>query len=133
MGFRGSIAGVARTDRIQLLEEVDCAVVRHFGSPATIGQRLKEDVGTADVTMNEGVWPHQVEVVEGSGHVQTYPSGLVVSHWLFLQLPPQTGGHQLCQDHHLSFQGGSNELQQVGVTYSGGHIHLSFEQPDVVC
>ena len=38
-------------------------------------ERFKEDIGTADVTMNERVWLHQVEVVEGSGHIQTYGDG----------------------------------------------------------
>jgi hypothetical protein len=41
----------------------------------TVGQRLKEDVGTADVTMNERVWSHQVEVVESSKHVKTNGNG----------------------------------------------------------
>ena len=132
VGFRGSIAGVARTDGMQLLKEVDCAVVRHFGTPVIIGQRCKEDIGTTDVAVNERVWSHEVEVVEGSGHIKTDHDGLIWRHWLSLQLLPQTGGHQLCQDHHLSFQGGSNECQQVGVAYSGGHVHLSFEQLDVV-
>ena len=82
--------------------------------------------------MNERAWSHEVEVVEGSGHIQTDHVDMLGEYCLLLQLFPQTGGHQLCQDHHLSFQGGSNELQQVGMAYSGGHVHLSFEQSDVV-
>ena len=50
----------------QVLLKVDCAIVWHFGPPATHGQRLKEDIGTADIMLNERVWSHQVEVVEGS-------------------------------------------------------------------
>ena len=82
--------------------------------------------------MNERVWSHEVEVVEGSCYINTDHVDMFREYCLLLHLLPQTGGHQLCQDHHLSFQGGSNELQQVGVAYSEGHVHLSFEQPNVV-
>ena len=98
----------------------------------TTRQRLKQHIGTADVTMNESMWSHLVQVVEGSCHVQTDPSSLRRMSLAASQLVPETGGHQLCQDHHLSFQGGSNELQQVGVADSGSYVHLSLEELDVV-
>ena len=45
---------------------------------------------------------------------------------------PQAGGHQLHQDNHLTTNGGSNELQQVGMADFSSHIHLSLEQLDVI-
>ena len=75
VGFRRSIAGATGTNGCQIVLKVNCAIVRHFGSPATIRQRLKEDIRTADVTMNERVWLHQVEVVEGSQYIKANGDG----------------------------------------------------------
>ena len=83
--------------------------------------------------MNERLWLHLVQVVEGSCYVQTYGSSLAGRQIFHLHLSPQTGGHQLCQDDHLSFLGGSDELEQVGVAYSGGHVHLTPNQLHALC
>ena len=72
VGFRGRIGWIARTFCLQLLEKINGTIIRDFGSPFVARDGLKEDISTADVTMDDGVRPHQVEVVEGSGHIQTY-------------------------------------------------------------
>ena len=54
----------------QVLEEIDGAIVGDFGFPAVLWEWVKENITTADVSMDDGVWLHQVEVVEGSSHIQ---------------------------------------------------------------
>ena len=54
----------------QVLEKIDRAIVRDFGYPAVVWEWVKENITTADVSMDDRVWLYQVEVVEGSSYVQ---------------------------------------------------------------
>ena len=65
-----SIYRITRSGSPQPLEQVDRAIVRDFGPPVVIGPRLQQDIGTADITVDNGVRMHHVEIVEGSGHIQ---------------------------------------------------------------
>ena len=69
MGLRGSVHWTAGILRLQLALEVGSAIVGNLGQPASVGRGLKENVGTAEVPVDDGVRGHVVEVVEGTGHV----------------------------------------------------------------
>ena len=68
-GLGGSVHWTAGILGLQLTLEVGSAVVRDLGQPASIRSWLEEDVGTAEVSVDDGVRGHVVEVVEGTGHV----------------------------------------------------------------
>ena len=70
VGLGSSIDRVAGGYRCQLAKEVDGSVIGDFSSPTIARSCLKEDVGTADVSVDDGIWFDQVEVVEGVGYVQ---------------------------------------------------------------
>ena len=68
--FGGSVHWTTRILGLQLTLEVSSAVVRDLCQPASIGSRLEENVGTAEVPVDHGVRGHVVEVVESTGHVR---------------------------------------------------------------
>ena len=78
--------------------------------------------------MDDGIWPHQVKVVEGPGYVEAGGGDLLLCQVCFSEDSSQTGGHQLCQDNELTKKGGSNELEEIGMTDAGCHNHFSDEE-----
>ena len=62
--------GFPRSGSPHPLEQIDRAIVRDFGLQAVAGPRLQQNIGTADVPMDDGGEVHLVEVIEGSGHIQ---------------------------------------------------------------
>ena len=105
------------------------AVVRHFGSPRVVGAWLQENVGTADVPVDDRVWSHEVEVVQNSCHVQADGGDLMERDGSLLQHCSEAGGQELSQDDYLTLQGGPHKLDEVWVTNARSHIHLPSEKP----
>ena len=60
--FRCSIYRITRSPSPNPLKQVDRAVVRDFGPPAVARARLQQNIGTADVTKDDGGRMHLVEV-----------------------------------------------------------------------
>ena len=109
--LRGGIGGVARDSCLQFPDKVDWTVVGYFCPPGVVGGWIQKDIGTADVSMDDGIWFHQVEVVEGPGHIETDGDDLLLWEVSLSENSSQTGGHQLCQDNELTKKGGSDELE----------------------
>ena len=68
-GLGGSVHWTAGILGLKLTLEVGGAVVRDLGEPASVGRGLEENVGTAEVPVDDGVWGYVVEIVERTAHV----------------------------------------------------------------
>ena len=78
--------------------------------------------------MYYGAGLHQVEVVEGSSHVQADGGDLVFQESAFvLEFSSHTGWHQLSEDDQFSPKSSSNKLQEVWVADTGCHVHFASE------
>ncbi len=69
VGLGGCICGIAGSHSCHLVLEIDRAVVGYFGPPLVGSHGLQEDIGTADIAVNDGVGPHQVQVVESLSYL----------------------------------------------------------------
>ena len=135
VGLGGSVHWTAGILCLQLTLEVGGAVVGDLGQPASVGRRLEEDVGTAEVPVDDGVGRHVVEVVESAGHVDCDGEEVLQREILSgtsVDQSSETGRHELGQNGHASLQSGSEESQQVGVADSRRHVHFTSEQTSVV-
>ena len=136
-GLRSSIGHTARPNRVKLPANVRRAVIGDFGFPAVDWQRLQKDIGTADVSVDDGIWLHEVEVVKSKGDIAT--DGHCVTQWqvnfLVSENCSQVGRHQFSKDDELArvVERGADELEEVGVTDPRGQVDLADKQSAVVC
>ena len=99
VGLGGSVHWTAGILCLQLTLEVGGAVVGDLGQPASVGRRLEEDVGTAEVPVDDGVGRHVVEVVESAGHVDCDGEEVLQREMLSgtsVDQSSETGRHELC-------------------------------------
>ena len=71
------------------------------------------------------MWLHQVEVVETSSYVHADGGNVGVDNGSPFQHCSEAGCHELGENDRLSFQRCSDELYQVWMTQTSGHVHLT--------
>ena len=114
--LRGCIGWVAGSNTVtgDLLDGVSRAIVRNLGLPAVGSRRLEEDIGAADISVDNWVWLPLVEVVESTCYIHGNGLDLSIGQWVLRELCSQAGGHELGEDDgRMSLGGGSNEEEEI--------------------
>lgn len=78
------------TRYLKASEYIYWTIVRDLNFPAIVGERVKENITTADITMDDGMWLHVMEIIESSSHISANEGDSLSSHWSLLYLFPKT-------------------------------------------
>ena len=95
---------------------------------------LHEYVGAAQhIPVDDGVWCDQMKIVETLSYVRSRRNNLsALEVDTLLQDSSEACQHEFSEDDGGVIHCGTNELEQVGMSGLSCHVHLPYEETDVV-